>query len=106
MRTWKRFLLAGPDLGVRGDTGRSRIGFGKTWMEPGGSAVTARAGCDWGGLIRGNDDLIGDVGEPAGTGSMPFICLVPGVRDHAGAQSDGPRRNPRGALDDWICLLP
>jgi hypothetical protein len=58
--------------------GRSRIGFGKTWLEPGGQCDTARAGRDWGDLIRGNDGLIGDVDEPAGTGSMPFICVVPG----------------------------
>jgi hypothetical protein len=71
-----------------------------------GSAITARAGRDCGGLIRGNDGLIGDGGEPAGTGSVQFICVVPVGRNRAGARSGRSRRNARGALRDRICLLP
>jgi hypothetical protein len=94
-------LLAGPGLGLPAILGRSRIGFGN--FMAGTRAVPSKA---WGGLIRGNDGLIGDVDEPAGTGSMQFICVVPLGRDHADGRSEAPRRNARGALRERICLLP
>ena len=68
--------------------GRSRIGIGD-FMDGTLRAVPSKARRDWGGFIRGNDGLIGDVDEPAATGSMQFICVVPGLRDHAGARSGG-----------------
>ena len=56
--------------------------------------------------IRGKDGLIGDGDELHGTGSVQFICVVPVGRDHAGARSEGTRRNARDALGAGsVCSL-